>query len=80
MRYNNLFSTKLSIAIPGDFDLRAGDLVHCDFPEITSNKTKVVSQKVGGVYMIADVCHHITKNGCYTRLNLVRESIGRKPF
>lgn len=79
MRYNNLFSTKLSIAIPGDFSLRAGDLVHCDFPEITSNKTKLVSEKVSGIYMISDVCHRITKNSCYTRLNLVRDSIGRKP-
>jgi hypothetical protein len=79
MRYNNLFSTKLSIAIPGDFSLRAGDLVHCDFPEITSNTTKLVSEKVSGIYMISDVCHRITKNSCYTRLNLVRDSIGRKP-
>jgi hypothetical protein len=79
MRYNNLFSTKLSIAIPGDFSLRAGDLVHCDFPEISNNKTKLVSEKVSGIYMISDVCHRITKNSCYTRLNLVRESIGRKP-
>lgn len=78
MRYNNLFSTKLSIAIPGDFDIRAGDLVHCDFPEVSSNTTKLVSEKVSGVYMIADVAHRITKNSCYTRLNLVRESIGRK--
>jgi len=78
MRYNNLFSTKLSIAIPGDFSLHAGDLVHCDFPEITSNKTKLVSEKVSGIYMISDVCHRITKNSCYTRLNLVRDSIGRK--
>lgn len=79
MRYNNLFSTKLSIAIPGDFSLRAGDLVHCDFPEISSNTTKLVSEKVSGIYMIADVCHRVTKNSCYTRLNLVRDSIGRKP-
>ncbi len=78
MRYNNLFSTKLSIAIPGDFSIHAGDLLHCDFPEVTSNTTKLVSEKVSGVYMVADLCHHITKNGCYTRLNLVRESIGRK--
>lgn len=78
MRYNNLFSTKLSIVIPGDFSLRAGDLVHCDFPEITSNETKLVSEKVSGIYMIADVCQRITKNNCYTRLNLVRDSIGRK--
>ncbi len=79
MRYNNLFSTKLSVAIAGDFDLRAGDLVHCDFPEVSSNTTKLVSEKVSGIYLVSDLCHHLTKNGCYTRLNLVRESIGRKP-
>jgi hypothetical protein len=78
MRYNNLFSIKLSIAIAGDMSLRAGDLIFCDFPEVSDKKNTLVSQKKGGVYMIADVCHRITKNGCYTRLNLIRESIGRK--
>jgi hypothetical protein len=79
MRYNNLFNIKLSIAIAGDMSLRAGDLLHCDFPEVTSNATKSYSKKKSGIYMITDVCHRITKNSCYTRLNLVRESIGRKP-
>lgn len=79
MRYNNLFNIKLSIAIAGDMSLRAGDLLHCDFPEVTSSKTKSYSKKKSGLYMIVDVCHRVTKNGCYTRLNLVRESIGRKP-
>lgn len=80
MRYNNLFSIKLSIAIPGDFDLRAGDLIHCDFPEVSSNNTKLVSEKVSGVYLISDICHRITKNSCYTAINLVRDTIGRKPI
>jgi len=80
MRYNQLYSNKLSIAIAGDFNLRAGDLIYCDFPEVSGKTNKVVSQKVGGIYMIADVCHRITKNNCYTRLNLVRDSIYRKPF
>ena len=80
MRYNQLFAHKLSIAIAGDFTLRAGDLVYCDFPEVSGKTSKVVSQKVGGIYMIADVCHRLTKNGCHTRLNLVRDSIYRKPF
>ncbi len=80
VRYNNLFSIKLSVVIAGDMSLRAGDLVHCDFPEISDKKNTVVSQKKGGVYMIVDVCHQITKNGSYTRMNLVRESVGRKPF
>lgn len=77
-RYNNLFNVKLSIAIAGDMSLRSGDLLHCDFPEVTSNTTKSYSKKKSGIYMITDVCHRVTKNSCYTRLNLVRESIGRK--
>jgi hypothetical protein len=80
MRYNNLFVIKLSVTIAGDLSLRAGDLVHCDFPEVSSKKNTIVSQKKSGIYMIADVCHRVTKNSCYTRLNLIRESIGRKPF
>jgi len=80
MRYNNLFNIKLSIAIAGDMSLRAGDLIFCDFPEITSNQTKSYSKKKSGIYMIIDACHRVTKNGCFTRLNLVRESIGRKSF
>jgi hypothetical protein len=80
MRYNNLFSIKMSIVIAGDFTLRAGDLVHCDVPEVSNNITKEVSKKVSGIYMIVDLCHRVTKNNCYTRLNLVRDSIGRKSF
>jgi hypothetical protein len=80
MRYNNLFNIKLSVAIAGDMSLRAGDLIFCDFPEITSNQTKSYSKKKSGIYMITDVCHRVTKNSCFTRLNLVRESIGRKSF
>lgn len=80
MRYNQLFTHKMSIAIPGDFSLRAGDLIYCDFPEVSGKTSRVVSQKVGGIYMISDVCHRLTKNSCYTRLNLVRDSIYRKPF
>lgn len=80
MRYNQLYSNKMSITIAGDFTLRAGDLIYCDFPEVSGKMNKVVSQKAGGIYMIADVCHRITKNNCYTGLNLVRDSIYRKPF
>lgn len=78
MRYNQLFTHKLSIAVAGDFGLRAGDLIFCDFPEVSSKTNRVVSQKISGLYMIADVCHRITKNNCYSRLNLVRDSIYRK--
>lgn len=78
MRYNSLFAIKLSIIIPGDFSIRAGDLLFCDFPEISDKKNTTYSNKKSGIYMVADIGHRITKNGCYTSLNLVRESIRRK--
>lgn len=79
-RYNNLFNVKLSVAIYGDFGLHVGDLVHCDFPEISSKKNQAISKKMSGIYMIVDLCHYITGDDAWTRLNLVRDSIGRKPF
>jgi hypothetical protein len=78
MRFNNMFSIKLSITIPGDMNLRAGDTVFCDFPEISGKKIRVVSQKKSGKYLVIDVCHFLSKNGCFTKLNMVRESIYRK--
>jgi len=80
MRYNQLFTQKMSMTIVGDFGLRAGDIVYCDFPEMTTNNLKSVSQRKGGLYMIVDLSHLVTTNKTFTRLNLVRESIGRKPF
>ena len=80
-RYNNLFNIKLSVSIYGDFGIHAGDLVHCDFPEISSKKNPGISKKMSGIYMIVDLCHYIdSSNLAWTRLNLVRDSIGRKPF
>lgn len=80
MRYNSLYNIKLPVTIAGDISLRAGDLIYCEFPEITGENLKVVSSEKSGIYMIHDVCHRITKNNFFTGLNLVRESIGRKPF
>jgi len=81
MRYNNLFTTKLSVAIPGDFGIHAGDIIHCDFPEVSSKDNQDVSNRKSGLYMVVDLCHFIRGNPgqTFTRLNLVRESIGRKP-
>jgi len=80
MRYNSLFGIKLSMTIAGDFSINAGDVIHCDFPEVSSKDLKVYSDKKSGIYMVSDVAHRITTEGCFTSLNLVRDSIGRKPF
>ena len=80
MRYNSLYNIKLSINIAGDLSLRAGDIIYCDFPLVSGEQLKEVDKMKSGIYMIHDVCHHITKNGFFTGMNLVRESNGRKPF
>ena len=33
----------------------------------------------GGLYIITDICHTITPKSTFTRCNLSRDSIGRKP-
>ena len=76
MRYNQLYSIKTTITIPGDFSLHAGDVVFIDAPELAP-ETKEVSKENGGLYIIADLCHYISPKETYTKLNLVRDSFGR---
>ena len=66
--------------IAGDFSLRAGDLIHCEFPELSAEPNMQVNQRSGGIYMISSLCHNITPRETYTSLTLVRDSFGRKSF
>ena len=81
MRYNQMFAVKRTITIPGDFTLHAGDAVYIDVPEVSDKENQEVNKEIGGLYIIVDLCHHMTAvpPGCYTKLNLVRDSYGRKP-
>jgi hypothetical protein len=78
MRYNNLFSSKASITIPGLFKLSAGDTIFIDSPKIENSENPDVNQQYGGKYLISDICHYITQRETYTSANLVRESFGRQ--
>lgn len=78
MRYNQLFTVKIQVTIAGDFSIRAGDLVECDFPELSQGNPDQVNDESGGIYMVAHVCHRMTPNSCYTSLGLVRDSYGKK--
>ena len=78
MRMNQLFSEKTSVVIPGDFSLHAGDAIFVDAPELTSEKVDEVNKQTGGLYIIADLCHYISPQETYTKINLIRDSFGRK--
>ena len=82
MRYNQLFAAEITIVIPGDFSLHAGNSVWMDIPQTDTSQTKScgddVSQLDGGKYLITDLCHYITSRDTYTKLVLIRDSFGRK--
>ena len=81
MRYNQLFASQITITIPGEFSLHAGDCVYMDIPEVSESENKACGDDVnkmdGGLYIIADLCHYITAKETYTKLNLIRDSVGR---
>ena len=81
MRYNQLFASQVTIVIPGDFSLHAGDSVYFDPPQTETTKNKAcsdgVDERTGGKYLITDLCHHVTAMDTYTKLVLVRDSFGR---
>ena len=81
MRYNQLFTSKVNITIPGDFSLRAGDAVWFDSVDVKESKNKAcgddVNKESGGKYIIASLCHYLTPKETYTKLSLIRDSVGR---
>ena len=79
MRYNQLFTIQTEIKIPGDFSLRAGDVVKCVFPQIGPEDTSgPINNETSGEYLVAHVCHRTTPKDTYSSLTLVRDSYRTK--
>ena len=77
-RYGQMFTGMQTITIAGDFSLHAGDAVFLDVPPVDASKSDTVNKESGGLYIIADLCHYVSTKETYTKLNLVRDSFGRK--
>ena len=77
-RYNQLYSSKMTITIPGDFSLHIGNSLFVDVPKSTKANDDEVNKEDGGLYIIVDLCHFLSGKGTYTKLNLVRDSVGRE--
>lgn len=77
MRYNQLFSQKFKISVPGDCSLRAGEIIRCDFPLTTGESNKTIDESISGIYMIESLCHHLNSEQTITYITLVRDSFGR---
>ena len=74
-----MYSSQIEITIPGDFSLHAGDAIYFDAPSAQmETKNDDIDRYAGGLYIISALCHLINPQGTFTKLNLVRDSFGRK--
>ena len=76
MRYNSIFSQMLSMTVPSNTNLRAGDIIECEFA-LTSAKDSIDTEQ-SGLYMIKELCHHFDPTGSYTSLTLIKDTYGTK--
>ena len=77
MRYNILFTQTLSMIIPLNTNLMAGDLITCQFPKISGNDKEEYDKEQSGLYMIKELCHHFDSESSYTSMKLIRDTFGR---
>ena len=75
MRYNILVTQLLSIIVPCNTDLRAGDIITCKFPKISRESSEFDSE-ISGKYIIKELCHHFDPDRSFTSMKLVRDSFG----
>lgn len=72
MRYNQIFSIQTSVIIPGDFQIKAGDMIRCTIKDL--NDIKEQNGDVSGLYMVASVCHRLTPTETFTSLDLIKDA------
>jgi len=72
-----LFTQVLTMTVPSITNLRAGDIIECQFPKTTTSKKKEFDPEQSGLYMIKALCHHFDSTGSYTSLKLIRDTFGK---
>ena len=76
MRYNLLMAQNVSITVPCNTDLRAGDIIKCRFPKISREDKGEFDRETSGKYLIKDLCHHFEAKRSFTSMTLVRDTFG----
>lgn len=74
MRYNQAYQVKHYVQMDLDLSLKAGDIIDISFPQAEGGKPTKYDKKKSGKYLIASLCHSVTKNDPATSLMLIRDS------
>jgi len=78
MRYNLFMTQILDITVAANPNLKAGDVIECQFEKVTiSNKNEgSIDEHQSGKYVILHLCHSFTPKRSFTSLRLVRDTYG----
>ena len=78
MRYNTIFTQQLEATIPLNTNLCCGSIIKMKFAKITTEKNKVIDDEQSGLYMIKELGHYYEGRGSFTKLKLIRDTMGKK--
>ena len=76
MRYNFVYSN-CENDCPLNTNLRAGDLIECNFPRVTTSEIAEMDDEQSGLYMIKELCHHYDNENSLTSMSFVRDTYGK---
>ena len=77
MRYNVLFTQTITMTVPLNTNLRAGDIITCKIPKISTERADEYDDEQSGLYMIKELCHHYDTQRSLTSMKLVRDTFGQ---
>lgn len=75
LRYNLMFMQVLNMTVPLNTNLKAGDVIRCNFIKISSNSDDF-DREQSGLYMIKELCHHFDSTQSLTSMKLIRDTYG----
>lgn len=79
-RYHMLNYNKLDIEVPGNMELRAGDVVEISIPSPEKGKegddSRKEDKRLSGKYLIESLRHSLNKSQLFTNVTLIRDSFG----
>ena len=78
MRYNTIFNQQLTATIPLNTNLSCGSIIKFKFAKVTTDKNKVIDDEQSGLYMIKELVHYYEGRGSFTKLKLIRDTMGKK--
>lgn len=75
-RYNILFTQALNMTVPMNVNLKAGDIIRCEFPRIEKSDKSEIEKETSGYYVIKELRHHFESGKMITGLRVIRDSYG----